>query len=89
MAVGARPIDILAQFLAEAMLLALAGWLAGLALGVCGTATVAVAAKWRVAISPSMVLISLGTVLAAGAGFGTWPARRASLITPIRALQVE
>jgi hypothetical protein len=36
-----------------------------------------------------MVMVSLGTVLVAGAGFGTWPARRASLITPIRALQVE
>jgi len=89
MAVGARPVDILTQFLAEAMLLALAGWLAGLALGVCGTVTVALVAKWKVAISPDMALISLGTVAAAGAGFGTWPARRASLITPIRALQVE
>jgi putative ABC transport system permease protein len=89
MAVGARPVDILTQFLAEAMLLALAGWLAGLALGVCGTVTVAVVAKWRVAISPYMALLSLGTVAAAGAGFGSWPASRASLITPIRALQVE
>ena len=89
MAVGARPADILAQFLAEAMLLALAGWLVGLALGVCGTVTVAAAAKWRVAISPSILLISLGTVLAAGAVFGTWPARRASSIIPLRALQVE
>jgi putative ABC transport system permease protein len=88
-AVGARPADILVQFLAEAMLLALAGWLAGMALGISATATVALAAKWKVAIAPSMVMVSLGTVLVAGAGFGTWPARRASLITPIRALQVE
>jgi ABC-type antimicrobial peptide transport system permease subunit len=36
-----------------------------------------------------MVLISLGTVLVAGVGFGTYPARKASLITPIRALQME
>ncbi len=89
MAVGARPADILVQFLAEAMLLALAGWFAGLAAGVTGAATVALAAKWKIAISPSMLLISLGTVLASGVGFGTWPARKASLITPIRALQVE
>jgi putative ABC transport system permease protein len=88
-AVGARPADILTQFLAEAILLAFAGWLAGLALGIAGTASVALAAKWKVAIAPSMVMVSLGTVLVAGAGFGTWPARRASLITPIRALQVE
>jgi hypothetical protein len=47
------------------------------------------AAKWKVAIAPSTLMISLGTVLVAGAGFGTWPARRASVITPIRALKVE
>ena len=88
-AVGAHSADILAQFLAEAMLLAFTGWLAGLALGIAGTAAVAVVAKWNVAIAPSMVMISLGTVLVAGVGFGSWPARRASLITPIRALQVE
>jgi putative ABC transport system permease protein len=89
MAVGARPADILMQFLVEAILLALTGWLAGLAAGVAGAATVALVAQWKIAISPSMLLISLGTVIAAGAGFGTWPARKASLITPIRALQVE
>jgi len=56
---------------------------------VAGTATVAFVAKWKVAIAPSMAVIALGTVLLAGAGFGIWPARRASLITPIRALKVE
>ena len=89
MAVGARPGDILVQFLAEATLLALAGWLGGLAVGAAGVVLVALLAKWKVAVSLSMLLISLGTVLIAGAGFGTWPARKASLITPIRALQVE
>ena len=89
LAVGARPADILVQFLAEAVLLALAGWLAGLAAGVTGAAAVALLAQWKVEISTSTLLISLGTVLVAGVGFGTYPARRASLITPIRALQVE
>jgi putative ABC transport system permease protein len=89
MAVGARPADILVQFLAEAMFLALAGWLGGFALGVSGAAGVAVFAQWKVAISPSMLLVSLATVLIAGVGFGTYPARKASLITPIRALKVE
>ena len=89
MAVGARPADILVQFLAEAMLLAIAGWISGLAAGAAGIVTVAFAAKWKIAVSPSMLMISLGTVIVAGVGFGTWPARKASLITPIRALQVE
>ena len=88
-AVGARSVDILVQFLAEAILLAVAGWLAGILLGLSGAAVVAAVAKWKVAISPSMVLTSFATVLVAGVGFGTWPARKASSITPIRALQVE
>jgi putative ABC transport system permease protein len=88
-AVGARPRDILVQFLAEAMLLALAGWVAGIALGISGVLAVALLAKWKLAVSAPMLLISLGTVLVAGVGFATYPARKASLITPILALQVE
>ncbi len=88
-AVGARPGDILVQFLAEALLLALAGWVGGFALGASGAAVVALVAGWKVAISASMLLVSLATVLVAGVGFGTYPARKASLITPIRALKVE
>jgi putative ABC transport system permease protein len=89
MAVGARPSDILAQFLMEAVMLALVGWLSGLIAGITGISIIAAAAEWKVAIAPSMLYISLGTVIVAGAGFGIWPARKASLIVPMRALQVE
>jgi putative ABC transport system permease protein len=88
-AVGAMPGDILLQFLAEAALLAAGGWLAGLILGLLGAATVAFFARWRVALSPEMLLASLVTVLTAGLVFGIWPAWKASLIPPIRALQME
>jgi putative ABC transport system permease protein len=88
-AVGARPSDILLQFLAEAALLAAGGWLAGLVLGLLGAAMAAFLARWRVAVSPQMLAASLATVLIAGLGFGIWPARKASLIPPIRALQME
>jgi putative ABC transport system permease protein len=88
-AVGARQADILLQFLAEATLLAAGGWLAGLILGLLGAVMVAFFARWRVALSPQMLLASLATVLAAGLGFGTWPAWKASIIPPIRALQME
>ncbi|HEY1985154.1 MAG TPA: ABC transporter permease [Terracidiphilus sp.] len=89
MAVGARRADILLQFLAEATLLAAGGWLAGLLLGLLGAAMVAFFARLRVALSPQMVLASLATVLTAGLGFGTWPAWKASIIPPIRALKME
>jgi putative ABC transport system permease protein len=88
-AVGARPSDIVLQFLAEATMLAAGGWLAGLVLGLLGTAMVALLARWRVAVSLQMLVASLATVLIAGLGFGIWPARKASLIPPIRALQME
>ena len=89
MAVGARPRDILVQFLAEALMLAVCGWLAGLMIGLVGAVVAGVVGQWKVAIAPSMVLASFATVLAAGMGFGAYPARRASLIPPIQALQVE
>ena len=89
MAVGARPADILFQFLAEAILLAMGGWFMGLILGLAGAAMFAIFAQWNIAISPQMMLLSLGTVMTAGIGFGAYPARKASLIPPVRALQVE
>jgi ABC-type antimicrobial peptide transport system permease subunit len=70
-------------------LLAAGGWLAGLILGLLGAAMVALFARWRVALSPQMLLASLATVLTAGLGFGIWPAWKASIIPPIRALQME
>ena len=89
MAVGARAGDILLQFLAEAALLATGGWLAGLLAGLLAAAMVAFFARWRVAVSPQMLRVSLATVLTAGLAFGIWPARKASLVPPIRALQME
>lgn len=88
-AVGARPTEILVQFLGESTLLAFGGWLAGVMAGTAVAAMIELFAKWRIAISPSMLLISLGTVILSGVGFGTYPARKASRVTPIRALQME
>jgi putative ABC transport system permease protein len=88
-AVGARARDILIQFLAEAALLATGGWLAGFLVGLLAAAMVAFFARWRVAVSPQMLLASLAAVLTASLGFGIWPARKASSIPPIRALQME
>jgi putative ABC transport system permease protein len=85
-AVGARPRDVLAQFLVEATALALGGWLVGVALGAAGAGALAAATSWRVATPWPAVLVSLGTALAVGLGFGAVPARRASLVPPMRAL---
>jgi putative ABC transport system permease protein len=70
-------------------MLAAGGWFAGLVLGLLGAAMVFFLAQWRIAIAPQMLAASLATVLIAGLGFGIWPARQASIIPPIRALQME
>ena len=89
MAVGARPRDILVQFLAEATALALGGWLAGLTLGALGAAAVAFGTEWKVGLPLGALLASLAMAAAAGLGFGAFPARRASLLPPIQALASE
>jgi putative ABC transport system permease protein len=89
MAVGAQPRDILVQFLFEATLLALAGWTVGIVFGGGGATVVELNTGWKVGVPWLAILVSLGMAMAIGVGFGAFPARRASLIPPIRALRRE
>jgi putative ABC transport system permease protein len=89
LAVGARPRDILVQFLAEATVLALGGWLAGVALAALGTVGLALGTSWKVALPAGALLASFGMAMLTGLGFGAVPARRASRLPPIRALGTE
>ncbi len=89
LAVGARPRDVLVQFLAEAAPLALGGWLAGVALAALGTVGLALGTSWKVAVPAGALLASLAMALVTGLGFGAVPARRASRLPPIRALGTE
>jgi len=86
MAVGATPRDILLQFLFEATLLAVGGWMIGLMIGGLGAMAVAVGAEWSLAMPTEALLASILMVLVCGLGFGSIPARRASLLPPIEAL---
>ncbi len=85
-AVGATPSDILAQFLFEATLLALGGWMAGLAIGAIGAAAVALGTEWTLAVPVNALFASMAMVVVAGLGFGAFPARKASMLPPIEAL---
>ena len=89
MAIGAKPRDILVQFLLEATSIAAAGWLAGIALGITATFILAETSSWRASIPPELVLSTLGVVATSGLGFGVYPARKASLLPPIQALRME
>jgi putative ABC transport system permease protein len=89
MAVGARPRDILLQFLLEASFLALSGWAVGLLAGAIGIAAVAFGTTWKVGAPIAAIVSSLGMAVTIGLGFGAFPARKASLIPPIEALHAE
>src|SRR5262245_32039996 len=85
MAVGARARDILAQFLVEAVTLALIGGLLGIVLGIAGSFGIAHLAEWRVELRPESVLLAVTFAAAVGVFFGFYPARKASRLLPIEA----
>jgi putative ABC transport system permease protein len=86
MAVGARPVDVLAQFLCEAGLLAAAGWLAGAALAALGAVAMALGTQWKLAPPAAAAAGSLLMALATGLGAGALPARKAARLPPVQAL---
>jgi putative ABC transport system permease protein len=85
-AVGAMPRDIFVQFLMEATTLAVGGWISGAVIGLGGASVIAAKAAWPVAAPIPALLISLAMTLTIGLGFGAIPARRASMVSPMRAL---
>jgi putative ABC transport system permease protein len=89
MAVGAKGRHVLAQFLAEAIVLSAAGGLVGVVLGVAGSEAIARFAGWPVELRPQAVLLAFGFAVAVGVFFGFYPARRAAGLDPIEALRYE
>ena len=89
MAVGARPGDILMQFLIEAVVLSLLGGLLGIGLGIGGAVAVALAVGWPVFVDPWMVLLAFAVSGGVGVFFGWYPAYKASRLDPIEALRYE
>jgi putative ABC transport system permease protein len=89
MAAGARPKDILVQFLAEALILGTAGGSAGILLGITGAWITGRMSELETYVSLESVYISLSVSLLLGLLFGVIPARKASLLHPIEALRAE
>jgi putative ABC transport system permease protein len=89
MAIGARPRDVLTQFLIEALMLSLLGGLVGIVLGIGGGVAYAVLTQTAFALSPVAVLLAFGFAAIVGVVFGFYPARRAAGLDPIVALRTE
>lgn len=88
-AVGAARRAILTQFLMESALLSTIGGLIGIALGMTISFSMSKFAGWAAEVTPQSVLLAFVFSASVGIIFGFWPARKASLLSPIEALRYE
>ena len=89
MSVGARGIDILNQFLIEAILLSVTGGLIGVLLGVGASYAVNLIARWPIYIQPWSIIMSFAVCTFTGVFFGWYPAKKAAQLDPIEAIRYE
>ncbi len=88
-ALGARPQDVLLQFLIEAVTLSLVGGLAGVIIGVGGAALFGRIGEMQTQIVPASIPLAFGAAAAVGIFFGYYPASKAAQLDPIAALRHE
>ena len=88
-ALGATRMNILLQFLIEAVVLCMLGGIGGIVIGGGGALLMTKIANWNAAVSPSAVIIAFAFSGVVGVLFGVWPARRAASLNPIDALRYE
>jgi macrolide transport system ATP-binding/permease protein len=89
MAIGARRVHILLQFLVEAILLGMVGGAGGIIAGIGASQAISSFAGWPTLLSPAAIVGGFLFSAAVGIFFGYYPARKASLLNPIDALRYE
>ena len=88
-AVGATKMDILGQFIIEAVLISFSGGILGIFLGYGMTKIIAFYAGWKTIVNIYMILLSFGVSVSVGLIFGILPARKAANLDPIESLRYE
>ena len=88
-AIGAKPRDVLLQFLVEALLMSIGGGALGVLLGLVAAHVAEAWFGWPVSVPFNAVVLSFGVSVAIGMTFGFYPAAKASRLDPIDALRFE
>ena len=89
MAIGARRLHVMLQFLAEAVLLSVIGGGMGVVVGVLVSETISAVANWPIIISPAALTGGFIFSAVVGIFFGYYPASKAAALDPIEALRYE
>jgi putative ABC transport system permease protein len=89
MSIGARKSDILTQFLMEAIVMSMLGGFIGVILGISGSSLISKFVGWPTFISSNSIVLAVCFSMIVGVFFGFYPARKASLLSPIEALRYE
>ena len=89
MSIGAKGIDILAQFLIESILISVTSGLIGVVLGVGAALVVNAVAHFPIYIQPWSVVLSFAVCTVTGVFFGWYPAKKAAQLDPIEAIRYE
>ena len=82
LSVGARDVDVLLQFLVEAIVLSVAGGIIGIGVGFSGAYVVSHVMQWSAPVTSAAVLLAFGCATAIGVFFGYYPARKAAALNP-------